>query len=402
MSTRYVEKLGGWRDFESDLLVLEIDPKLVDVVVHVQEEWNEAIGIRRERGQEYTILERGGEVSGSREIRRGTISYREHIRRFEASHQQKKVVAFVGNGNLLFNPWFVAWVDGKFFHLKDEPFKERVYSSLIVWKEGHEPLVSIGDIKFGSGRLLLVSEHTTDDITDRIKYATFGQRLAKEHRPVKLSSILHQFYDLRHLLPALYYSDAQSTKYTFGLDQLYANEEKKRLAVMKQPVDLRLEIETISGIMKVDPQKLKSEALLERDFDEVKDIGSVQRQGQYFISPDGRTITVRYRSNIYPHNMIGITEEGKVLSVIITGLSGRVGISIERASQLVMDIGFKDAILLSNGGDVVMQYFGEMVVASSENRHRSRSLILFAKDSNQLSKSNPCEMGIRLVKYPPS
>jgi len=402
MTTRYVEKLRAWRDFESNLLVLEINPKLVDVIVHVQEEWNEATGINRESGQEYTILGRGTKLSGNREIRRGTMSHREHIRRFEASHQQKKVVAFAGNGNLLFNPWFVAWVDGKFFHLKDEPFKERLYSSLIVWKEGHDPLVSIGDIKFENGRVLLASEHTTDDITDRIKYAASGQRLAREHKRVKLSSILHQFYDLRHLLPALYYSDAQGAKYAFGLDQLQADEELRKLAVMKQPVDLRLEIETISGIMKIDPQKLKGEALLERGFDEVQDIGSVQRPGQYFISPDGRAITVIYRSNIYPHHMMGITEEGKVLSVIVTGLSGRVGISIEKASQLVVDIGLKDAILLSNGGDVVMQYFGEMVVASSENRHRSRSLILFAKNRNQLSKSNPCEMGIRLVKYPPS
>jgi len=401
MSTRYIEKLQEWHDFEAGLFVLEVDPRLVNVVVHAQEEWNEAIGIKREGGQEYTILKRGEKVSGSQEMRRGTISYNEHVRRFEALHPQKKVVAFVGNGNLLFNPWFVAWVDGNLFHLKDEPLKGTVYSSLVVWKEGHEPSVSIEDIEFENGKVLLVSEPTTYDITDMIKYTTFGQRLVKDHKPARLSSIFHQFYDLRHLLPALYYSNGQGSKYSFGLDQLYTDEEKKRVAVMKKPVNLRLEIETVSGVIKVDPERLKSEALLERDFEEVKDARFVQREGQYSISRDGGIITIIYTSNIYPHSMIGITDEGVVLSIVVSGLSGRVGISVEKAPHLLVGLGIKDAILLDNGGDVMMQYFGKMVVPSSENRRRLRSVILFVKDRTELSNEDLTQMGIKLIKYPP-
>jgi len=397
---RYIEKLRGWCDCKSEVFALEVDPKLVDVVIHAQEEWNGAIGIRREKAQEYTILERGRKVSGSQEVRRGTISYREHIRRFEASHPQRRVLAFVANGNLLFNPWFVAWIDGRLFHLRDEPLKERTYSSLIVWREGHEPPASIEDLKFENGKVLLVSQRATDDITDRIKYTTFGQRLVKEHRPVGLGSILDQFYDLRHLLPALYYSDGQGTKYTFGLDQLRSDEHKKRLAVMKHPVDLRLEIETVSGVIKVDPQRLRSEALLERDFEEVKDVRFIQREGQYAISPDGGTITIRYRPNIYPHNMIGVTDEGKILSVVVTGLSGRAGISVEKASRLLVDVAVKDAILLSNGGDVMMQYLGNMIAESSENRRRLRSVILFARNKDQLLESDPVRMGLSLTRHP--
>lgn len=396
---KYIEKLKKWEGFPVRLFVLEINPKLVDIVVHVQEEWDRSVGIKRERGKEYTILRQGGrKLFEAREIRQETITYGEHIRRFERANPQKMAVAFVGNGNLLFNPWFVAWLNGRLFCLKDEPFEKRVYSSLIVWKQGQEFPVTIGDIMYRNGRVFLANGQFEEDITDKIEYTTFGQRLVQDHKPIKVDKLLHQFYDLRHLLPALYYI-ADDSEYAFGFDQLYTNEGKKRLAVIKQPVNLRLKIDTDRGSLTADPQRLRR-VLSEADFEEVVDFYSVQKEGQYFISPHDEMITIKYKSNIYPHSMLGVTDEGMVLCIVVTGLSGRAGICIERASELLVELGVKDAILLSNGGDVMMQYFGEMVVKSSENRRRVRSALLFVKDRAQLGKGAD-EMGIRLTKYPP-
>lgn len=382
------------------LFVLEVNPKLVDIVVHVQEEWDRSVGIKREGGKEYTILSQGGrKLFGAQEIRRGTITYGEHIRRFERANPQKLVVSFLGNGNLLFNPWFVAWLNGRLFCLNDEPFEKRVYSSLIVWKQDQEFPATIGDIMYRNGRVLLANGQFAQDITDRIECTTFGQRLVQDHRPIKVDKLLHQFYDLRHLLPALYYATDDGSEYAFGFDQLYTDEEKKRLAVMKQPVNLRLKIDTDLGLLTVDPQRLR-ESLSEADFEEVDNFHSIQKEGQYFISPYDEMITIKYKSNIYPHNMLGVTDEGTVLCVTVTGLSGRAGISMEKASKLAVELGIKDAILLANGGDVMMQYFGKMEVKSSENRRRLRSMLLFVKDRDELLGKGPNEIGIGLIKYP--
>ena len=396
---KYIEKLKKWKDFQIRLFVLEVNPKLVDIVVHVQEEWDRSVGIKREGGKEYTISSQGGrKLFGAQEIRRGTITYGEHIRRFERANPQKLAVAFLGNGNLLFNPWFVAWLNGRLFCLKDEPFEKRVYSSLIVWKQGQEFPATIGDIMYRNGRVLLANGQFAQDITDRIECTTFGQRLVQDHRPIKVDKLLHQFYDLRHLLPALYYATDDGSEYAFGFDQLYTDEEKKRLAVMKQPVNLRLKINTDHGLLTVDPQRLRK-VLSEADFEEVADAHSVQKEGQYFISAPDEMITIKYKPNIYPHSILGVTDRGTVLCIVVTGLSGRAGISIEKASELAVGLGVKDAILLANGGDVMMQYLGEMIAKSSENRRRLRSVLLFVKDRPQLLREGPDEMGIRLIKH---
>jgi len=401
MSKEYIEKLKKWKGVQVRLLVLEINPKLVDIVVHVQEEWDRSVGIKREVGKEYTILRQGGQkLFGAQEIRQGTITYGEHIRRFERANPQKLAVAFVGNGNLLFNPWFVAWIKGRLFCLKDEPFENRVYSSLIVWKRGQEFPVTIGDIMYRNGRVFLADGQVKGDITDKIECTTFGQRLVQGHKLVKVDKLLHQFYDLRHLLPALYYTAEDDSEYAFGFDQLYTNEGKKRLAVMKQPVNLRLKIDTDHGLLRVDPQRLRK-VLSEADFEEVADFRSIQKEGQYFISPHDEMITINYKPNTYPHSILGVTDRGIVLCIVITGLSGRAGISIEKASELAVGLGIKDAILLANGGDVMMQYLGEMVAKSSENRRRLRSVLLFIKDRPQLLRERPDKMGIKLIKYPP-
>jgi exopolysaccharide biosynthesis protein len=92
-----------------------------------------------------------------------------------------------------------------------------------------------------------------------------------------------------------------------------------------------------------------------------------------------------FKEGVYPHHMIGVREDGKVLSVVVRGLSNRVGLTVLGAAAIMRQLGARDAVLIDNGRDVCMGYRREMVLGSLDGaRDCLRSMILFVgpkKDS---------------------
>lgn len=362
--------------------VLEIDSAKVDVIVSVQEELNGSVGILREGTLAYTIDSKARRVS-DKNIRDETITYGDHISRFEDNDPaRRKVLAFVGNGNLLMNPWFVAWANRNLFQLRDERKRgntgKEPYSSLVVWKERR---VSIENIWFRDGRIKVDDYISGKDITEEVIYTTYGQRLMERGRFILPFAIKDQYYDLRHLLLLPFFSDKEGY---FGLNELETDSKKRGDALKKLPVELDF---------KGDESRAK-EKLREKGYQAVE---KVNEEGQYRISGD--RICISFKSGLFPHNIIGIAEGGKVVSIIITGKSNTAGLMLDKADKLFRDLKerheilVKDAILLDNGGDVMMQYRGKMVAESfmSPPRDRLRSVILFVAGRGG-------EEGIRLVE----
>lgn len=396
MIEKYIEKLTEYQNYPVRVFLMDFNPNSIDLILSVQEELNQSIGIKRESSKEFTrSKENNQKISGTRKMRHTTITYIEHLKRFRRKYRKKSAIAVIGNGNILFNTWFVAWMNRKVFALEDEPIAARTYSSVIVWKNRKSFPVTIGDVKYRDNKVILLEGKQESDITKRIKFATFGQKLVDNHKKVKIYKIINQFYDLRHLLPGLYYTAPNGRKYVFGLDQLYKDEKKKISAVMKKPVNLEMYINDSGLRIKISANKLR-EVLNGSDFKEVNNRRDIKREGQYYINPDGETITIKYKPNVYPHCIIGTTDEGTVRCMAITGLSGRAGISVEKASKLAADLNMKDAVLLSNGGDVIMRYFGEMIVKSSEKRRRFRSILILAKNKVKTKNAEITEKDIKI------
>ena len=118
--------------------------------------------------------------------------------------------------------------------------------------------------------------------------------------------------------------------------------------------------------------------------------------GEYSLE-DG-TLTVVLKRGIYPHNMIGVRDDGRLIVIAVRGLSNRVGVTLQGGAEIMRQLGAKTALLLDNGGDVMMSFGDEMVLSSSEEqRDRLRSMILFRTilPSNQIQWSD-----MRLIKYP--
>lgn len=363
-----------------ELRVLEIDPAKVDVILKVQEELKDSPGILREGTLAYTLAGRDRR-NNDKKIHDSTVTYDDHISRFEDNDSRgRKVLGFVGNGNLLMNPWFVAWVKGELFHVKDEPVHRRKvpYSSVVIWKEGR---VSIENIWFRADRIKADDPILGEDITNDVIYTTYGQRLMERGRFVPPFEINDRYYDLRHLLLFPFFSDEEGY---FGLNQLETDSKKREDALKKLPVELDF---------KGDVSRAK-EALSKKHYQEVE---KVNNEGQYHIFGD--RICIAFKSGLFPHNIMAIAEDNKVISIVVTGWSNTAGLMLDKADTLFEDvenryrIRVKDAILLDNGGDVMMQYRGKIVVRSfmSPPRDRLRSVILFVAVPGE-------EEGIRLVE----
>lgn len=380
----FTANFSGGKD-KVELKILEIDPSKVDVVVKVQEELNYSLGILREGTLTYALAGRDKRPdekmrdSTIEKMRDSTITYNDHISRFEDNDpDRRKVLAFVGNGNLLMNLWFVAWIKGELFHIKDEPIyrKKEPYSSLVIWKDKR---VTIENLWFRADRVKVDDPVSGGDITEEVIYTTYGQRLMKRGQFIAPLKIKEQYYDIRHLLLFPFFGEE---KY-FGLNEELERDEKKReKALKKQPVGLEF---------KGDAGKLK-EALSEKQYKEAE---KVAEEGQYSISD--RRLSITFKPGVFPHNMIAVAQDGKVISILVTGRSNTAGLMLDKADKLFEYIKnehrivVKDAILLDNGADVMMRYLGKMVAQSFNLRDRLRSVILFVGSLGS-------KEGIRLIE----
>lgn len=347
------------------LRILEVDPSKVDIVVQVQEELNNDPGILRDGSDNQ---------KDDRKIRNSTITYNDHISRFEDNDPQgRRVQAFVGNGNLLMNTNFVAWIKGELFHVKNEPIfsGEKPYSSLVVWKNKR---VTVEELWFRQDSVRLDIPEGKE-ISNEILYTTYGQRLIDNGQFVSPFDIRDQYYDIRHLILFPFFEEEKDY---FGLNQLESSTSKREQALKKLPVELEL----------TDSHEEMQEALAKKQYQEVKHPDKVKKEGQYNIS--NNKIKIIFRSGLYPHNIICTTEDDRILSILVSGFSNTAGLILEKADRLFEDIGdrfgikVRDAILLDNGGDVMMNYKQRMVVKSfmSPPRDRLRSVILFVAPPN--------------------
>jgi hypothetical protein len=375
----YCAELTGGKD-QVNLHILYVDPALVDVVVQIQEELNHCSGIIREGSLAYTTAGRARRCT-DKQIRDSTITYLDHISRFEENDPAKrKCLALVGNGNLLMNPWFVAYVQGKLFYVRKEPVKKREtpYSSMVVWKDRQ---VTIEDIHFRDRNKIQLAGFQGEDITDRVAYSTYGQRLMARGRFVTPLEIQDQYYDLRHLLLFPFLGDRGGY---LGLNELETDTSKRETALKKLPVELVFNDDT----------NIARDALAEKGYQEVS---RAYREGDFSIT--GNRISITFKSGVFPHNILVVTEDGKVLSVLVTGRSNTAGLMLDKADKLFEDMmshtghRVKDAILLDNGGDVMMRYGEEMKVSSFmfPPRDRLRSVILFVGKNGSSEGIRPVE-----------
>lgn len=390
-----------WRQVTARVISLELDPEIVCPAVSVQTAWNRCQGIVRgykvngilsedhirevldDSGNLVDIAKTGQFVFGPEEIRAQVWQAHEHLDVYQRTHPDEFVIGWTGNGNLLSNPYFVAF-DGTsspptLFHLASEaPYLVRTgrsYSCLVVRKPEFRPRVTIERVFFENSRPIpQIYSAQERPITNEVEYATFGQQLIEQGRPVDDEDVIRmarrgEFYDLRHLFLFGRVDTGQSRWLDVGLASFWDEEGRMDADVVEAAI--RGESMAVD-VRQFSPEQV-DEAMWAKGYDKVPHPNG---SGQYSLQ--GGLLQVVFRRGIYPHNMVGIRKDGSMIVVALKGLSNRIGVTIHGAAEIMKILGAENALMIANGGDAVVSSADGPILPSFEgSQSRQRSVVLF-------------------------
>jgi hypothetical protein len=375
-----VHAISAYAGTPARVCVFEFRPGPIRPAISVQASWNHSSGIIRGAGENGALLEdhqlddRGNRVFGADEMRQGAWTVDEHRAAWLRDHPDRRILAWVGNGNLLNNPGFVAATGNRLFCLHDEErrFTETTYHCLANWRDGRASIETLD---------------LSAPLSAGLESFTSGQRLVQAGKPIDTDTLVRDaangaYYDLRHLF--LFGRLPRGPKRWIDVGPTaFWNEGALERAVRRLPVTA-----DISQFHAADVRA----ALAEKDYAEVPDPA---HPGHFALGSN--ELRVVYREGLYPHHMSGVREDGTVLSVVVSGASNRAGVTIRGAADIMCRLGARDAILIDNGGDVMMSFDGRMVLGSAEDeRNQLRSILLFHAERDQALSPDDA----RLVLYP--
>jgi hypothetical protein len=235
------------------------------------------------------------------------------------------------------------------------------------------------------------------DRTDEIASAIQGPQLVENGKAISETQLIKLavdgwFYDLRHILqfPFLAWPPGrprdERVEIDCGLETFWAGgqltKERVREALSGAEIEIDLEpylsmahdyVRAIGGgrPVGIDPVE---ETLRAQGYSDRLPRGE---RGWFAIDRTANRLHMCLRKGVYNHSILGLTEDGELRWLGTAGLGGRVGVTMEQAAGLAAGNGLHNALLIDNGGDVMLNLRDEWVVRSGYGRSRIRGLLLF-------------------------
>jgi hypothetical protein len=337
-------------------------------------------------------------------IRRDTPSYDELLLRYSERHPDSPILGYAGCGNVTMNPRFMAYIEGRLVYTKVDR-KDPLSSfsvpnpSLVVRADGRPEFAKVRfelSPKAQAARVSAMPKFFSASDKDfnilvdgkkkpakGIRYILQGPLLVEAGRAKQQKEIVDMaadgwFYDLRHviLFPWL---QLKETSASVGLENMW-----KGGALVPAEVRRALEGEVIRLDVSPYRRALTAEAaqpwrpalegvLAKASYAACHN--EPQRPGEYrFV---GTTLEIVYRPGVYNHSLLGLTKDGELIWLGLAGLGNRLGVTMADAAKLAKLNGFEYAILVDNGGDVMLSVRDQFVLSSTYGRGHIRSLLLF-------------------------
>lgn len=251
-----------------------------------------------------------------------------HLDRFRRRHPEREPVAVTGCGNLGMNPGVVA----------------RLPQATL----GHEgPCGGWMSVEEDGGAMMV--ERGTVPVKG---FIISGPRLVRGGRPAELQ--VRAFADPRHLLLFPYVDLGDGLRVDFGHDRFLGDPALCRRAVEGRPVRLELLEHLPAGeaphaaLRPVPvPRERLEEALAAKGY---RAVARPEEPGTYRL--DGDAVVMTWLPGIYPHHVLARRDDGRVLSVLVTGAGSRAGVHVRELCGDLAAAGITDALLMDNGGDV--------------------------------------------------
>ena len=258
-----------------------------------------------------------------------------HVATFRRRHPGRTPLAVTGCGNLGLNLGVHAYVDGQWLGHGDAPT-----GALRIHPDGHAARIAEAD---------------RTSPPDDGSFVLTGPDLVVDGHPA--TPVAAAYADPRHLLLFPYTEVQEGVRVDFGCDRLLTDPTLYTDAVAGRLVTLRLEerlpdsdrIDATSVTHAVSRTSLAS-ALATKGYRPTTSDTVPIEPGTYRLNGDALDLV--FLPGIYPHHVLAVRNDGAVASLLVTGLSNRAGVTIDALSRDLVRLGFRDAILMDNGGDV--------------------------------------------------
>jgi len=336
-------------------------------------------GMRREKIRAFRIID-GKKVydNGTPDtMRDDLLTLGRHVERFKKEHPGNEVIGASGYGNLIMNDWIAAYTDGEVIKRDDEE-EGRIYFSVVIFKNGK---IEFRNVKYDGNKV--IDSELKEDITGEVSQVMSGQAVVRDGKRVDPADISEEYYDVKHLLHLPFVGEERKFTVHFGMDQFLEDKQKLKEAVQGKPVTLKMKIyqaaqpEDEPELVDINIEKLKK-ALTEKGYREVNFSNEIEKRGQYFIDEKNRTVTMCFLPGIQGHHFIGMDKDGRFVDVCIEGKSNRMGINLEETGDwLIQKYGIRNAIMIDQSDDIMMDYKGAPVVRGYNNRQKIASAVIY-------------------------
>lgn len=367
-----------------ETLILELEPNSkpenLQLDILVDEDINREIEIdwgkyELKKGDKKWLFDFKHKVFSNPEIREEIEYYENKI------SPDKEIVTILPNGNVMLNSWFVSYIDGELFHNAKEPVFERKYSSLVIGMDGS---VSIEDIKFekeDSSEQIIVRNDNGDDITDKVKFTTYGYRIVKDGDGVRPKEVYKQF----GYLPHLFYFPLMSVEGREVIGGPMVSKMHENKGLVKNALEGKVLIFTKEELDNIELDELEERLISSPPgFPSYKkvDPGSDMTRGTYTIEDYDKatgdyTLKIKLIRNQYRHFIAGV-KDGELVTISILGESWGEYVTIEEAAEIAEGQGLEDAIILCNGKDAWLKY-GKKWEGNPPDRKTTSSVIIVTK-----------------------
>jgi hypothetical protein len=348
---------------------------------------------------------------------------RAHDRAFQAKYPNYRIIGQQGCANLTLHYWCVAFVNNRLgtevaddsphtlVCLPQEPLDQRTYSCLVKWKPFEKALsrVTIEELKFSlrsnlqDGDLNGMAEVQFNDLWiprgDSIEFAVSGQQVILDGEVVPVTTLCHQFDDLRHLIqmpnlnpdsplyedekpqgghcrPREYFGQPQAGDIWLGENSLLGDQNLLRAALcgaVTLAIPPGAGEERLAGAMRL------------AGYRQVAGQSKPLSPGQwrYVHSDKGdKLLEIYFKRNTYGWTMIGLSYNNRrLLSLACTGITGKSGYTVEEAAELLLRAGAVNAVLIDQGKNVFQKVAHDSKDLSDVvpcRRRRLRATFIFA------------------------
>jgi hypothetical protein len=319
------------------------------------------------------------EVRGDKAIR-DALGIPSAVTMIEQAERESPAWLWTGLGNTAVNDFCPAWKAGELYYTaRDQPRLEAGWAfDACIWENGEQRRLRMEQVSFVR-REKHWAPYAGKELLENAELVVCGQRLVERGIAIDPATDAEGRYaasyvDKRHLIMNAYtplidrktrataVDSKGPIRRDFGLDQILANPPLLKDAIEGRIVRLPLQLRDVDGTEYDVAETELASAFFEKSYrqcassEELRQRESAGERGSYYIDGAKGFCELVYARALYSQHVLAIRENGdtELVDCVVGGASNIAGCAVSELAGDLQECGFREAILLDQGGDAVM------------------------------------------------